>query len=154
LAYTPLHLYNYFMKKRSPYKAVFFLAFFILGTTLAHAQSKHPIDQYLENCTGHIEGHSSAGYIGCMEIATEKWNTEVQANYKSLMSNLSDQQKSLLKNAHTDWVKYKEQYFKFLDELYPQKTAESNRSLAYEKMIFVKKYALTLKELQHTSAGL
>src|SRR5688572_1268283 len=69
----------------------------------------HPTDKFLENCLAHVEGQTNDGCMGCLRVAREKWEHDVDKKYEDLIAVSSDREKQLLKSMHNSWLKYKEQ---------------------------------------------
>ncbi len=138
------------------YKLLYIVPFVVtLFISNVNAQSKHPIDKFLEDCLGHVEGLTKAGSDGCIKVAREKWEEEVHVNYMSLLSISEDQEKQMLKSMHLEWIKYKIVRYKLLDDIYSKKKGGDHiATLESEKMKIVKSYALDLKEMYHSSMGL
>ena len=78
--------------------------------------AKHPIDKALDACTD--KNGSTAGMVECTDKAYAAWDKELNKNYGLLMQNLKPQQKEALKAAQLEWIKQRDQEFKFIDSVY------------------------------------
>lgn len=124
----------------------------LLLVQAVQAQTKtNSIDRFLEDCLSHIEGKTDEGSAGCLRVAREKWEQEVEKSYEQLMASSSDRDKQLIKAMHTSWLKYKEQHFKFLEDMYGERTGDWRIMLEEEKMKVVKYYALRLDVIESVS---
>lgn len=107
----------------------------------------HPIDQLLHNCLTAIDGQTIDGMVGCMNIAHEKWEQEMEYYLNLLMAKLNDSQKNALKHSQESWLKFREMEYKYLESLYSTKKASSYKPiLAEEKMNITKVRSIELKE--------
>jgi hypothetical protein len=126
----------------------------MLLVQLVQAQTQnitvYPTDKFLENCLAHIEGQTNGGCSGCLRVAREKWEDDVEKKYEELMAVSNDREKQMAKSMHNSWLKYKEQHFKFLEEMYGEKTGTGQIILEEEKMKVVKHYALRIKGVLDT----
>ena len=124
----------------------------LLLVQTAQAQTKrNSIDQFLEDCLSHIEGKTDEGSAGCLRVAREKWEQEVEKSYEEIMAGVNDREKQSIKSMHSSWLKYKEQHFKFLDDTYGERTGDWKIMLEEEKMKVVKYYALRLDMVKSVS---
>jgi uncharacterized protein YecT (DUF1311 family) len=105
------------------------------------------IDQFLHSCLTALDGQTIDGMVGCINIAYEKWEDEMNRYITLLQAKLSDNQKAALRLSQENWLKFKEAEFKFLDMLYSTKKGSSYRPIiAEEKMNVIKARALELKD--------
>lgn len=116
----------------------------------AQAQTKHPLDQFLENCLGHVEGQTHSGCEGCVKVTREKWEEEVESNYTEMLSVATDSEKQLFRSMHSGWLRYKQLRFKLLEDMYAEKSGTWAIRLEEEKLKVVKNYAAEVKDVLHS----
>lgn len=108
---------------------------------LAYGQETiHPIDKALGICTE--KDPSTAGMVRCIDIAYRDWDKELNKNYQSLMRKLKPADKSLLKSAQLEWLKYRDAEFKLLDTIYDKLQGTMYIPMRIDqKMQFIKRRA-------------
>ena len=125
----------------------FFLALIsvLLFATASTAQEQlqHPIDKALDACID--KNGSTAGMVECTDKAYAAWDRELNKNYTQLMRQLTPAQKTVLKTAQLDWLKYRDSEFKAIDSIYDtlQGTMYIPMRIA-ERLEVVKRRALAL----------
>ena len=113
--------------------------------TIVSAQTRrvHPIDKALEACIE--KDPSTAGMVGCTDIAYKKWDQELNKNYQNLMSKLKPAGKQLLKQSQLTWIAFRDHEFKLIDSLYDDLQGTMYIPMRYdERMEIVKLRALAL----------
>jgi uncharacterized protein YecT (DUF1311 family) len=119
----------------------------LLVPTMVSAQDRpsHPIDKALEACIE--KDPSTAGMVGCTDIAYKKWDQELNKNYQSLMSKLKPSSKQLLKQSQLSWITYRDNEFRLIDNLYDNLQGTMYIPMRYqEKMQLVKRRTLALAD--------
>jgi uncharacterized protein YecT (DUF1311 family) len=125
------------------------LTLFIPMIVSAQDQRSHPIDKALELCIE--KDPSTAGMVGCTDVAYKKWDQELNKNYQSLMSKLKPSGKQLLKQSQLSWITFRDNEFRLIDSLYDDLQGTMYIPMRYdEKMELVKRRALTLAAHLHT----
>lgn len=80
------------------------------------AEPKHPIDKWQEA----QKDITTPGIKKTLVEAEKKWDTELNVQYKKLMSKLTPANKKLLQDSQRKWIAHRDAEFKLLDELYMQ----------------------------------
>jgi len=116
-----------------------------LSAVPCYAQdNKHPIDRWFESCLA--KDNSTAGMRECSSVAYDKWDKELNKNYRDLMKSLPADAKAVLKTAQLQWIKFKDAEFKLIDV-----TEGRNEGTMWltvtdgHRLDFVRKRALELK---------
>jgi uncharacterized protein YecT (DUF1311 family) len=123
--------------------ALLLLTLFIPTIILAQDRRTHSIDKALEVCIE--KDPSTAGMVGCTDIAYKKWDQELNKNYQRLMSKLKPAGKQLLKQSQLSWITFRDHEFRLIDNLYDDLQGTMYIPMRYdEKMEIVKRRALTL----------
>ena len=111
----------------------------------AQDRPSHPIDKSLEACIE--KDPSTAGMVGCTDIAYKKWDQELNKNYQSLMSKLKPSSKQLLKQSQISWITYRDNEFRLIDNLYDDLQGTMYIPMRYqEKTQVVKRRTLALAD--------
>jgi len=81
-------------------------------------QNKESIDIELEECLSIESNMTTAGMTECTYTALDKWDAELNKYYKLLMTNLSEEGKSILKSSQREWIEYRDKEYAFIDHYY------------------------------------
>ncbi len=103
----------------------------------------NPIDRKLQQC---LDTHVSTGaQSACSDDAYQAWDTELNTVYKDLMSKLPKEQKHMLLEEQRQWLKFRDQELKFIDQIYGAKHGSMYAPMeAYAKQELVKQRALQM----------
>ncbi|WP_428897886.1 YecT [Parelusimicrobium proximum] len=71
-------------------------------------ETKYPIDTELEECFNKEGGYTTLGMVQCYGDADDKWDAELNKNYKLLMNILPKKEKAELKKAQRLWLQYRD----------------------------------------------
>jgi len=83
----------------------------------------------------------------CTYEAQQRWDEELNKNYKQLQSRLDKEQKDALKNVQRSWIKFRDEEFEHINSLYGSiKGSMYINVAAADRREVVKKRALELKE--------
>jgi uncharacterized protein YecT (DUF1311 family) len=122
-------------------------AILVFSLSSGYAQDnrkQYPIDRWYDKCAE--KDNSTVGMRNCMGEAYEMWDKELNKNYRDLMKSLSANGKKALKNAQSQWIKYRDAEFKLVDE-----TEGQNEGTIWllvtdgHRLSFVRQRALELK---------
>lgn len=108
--------------KYSTYSLLFLLH---LTAVVVHAQKSDPeskIDKELAQCLGKKENQTTVGMCECQYNALAKWDKELNASYKTLLTKLDSNAKARLVEAQRQWVKFKEKEMELVDATTPDGT--------------------------------
>ena len=124
--------------------AIIMIACIVIKTKQSAGQDTHPIDKETKKCFE--KDYTTAGMVNCASIAYNKWDAELNKNYKLLMSKLSEAEKLTLKNSQLAWIKYRDLEFNVLNDLYGHKEGTMYIPIrSMSRVEIVKKRALELK---------
>ena len=125
--------------------ATFFCSclFFVLAHAAQSQPKPHPIDIAVTQCME--ENSSTAGMVQCLQKGYEKWDEELNKQYKKLNARLSKEQKAALQASQREWVKFRDLELAYLTELYATQEGTMYRVvLATEQLEVIKRRALIL----------
>lgn len=92
------------MKKSSPLSSVLFSTALLIGSLqTAGAQLSETFDNCMENSDGMTETN-----LACIAAEYEIQDQALNDNYQSLMSNLDDESKTILKTAQRAWITFRD----------------------------------------------
>jgi len=74
------------------------------------------IDKILDSCIA--KDNSTAGMTNCIHESYELWDAELNTLYNQLKELLNQDQKKDLKQAQSEWIKYRDAEFKLIDSIY------------------------------------
>jgi len=83
------------------------------------APKKHPIDQRLSECME--KDPSTQGMLLCLDEAYRKWDAELNRAYQELISRLTPDERTVLRESQRAWLKQRDEMFKLLDAIYGRK---------------------------------
>lgn len=121
-------------------KKVLYLLSIVFTINIANAQQsekEHPIDIEFSQCL--TNDSTTAGMVECSYTALEKWDAELNANYKKLMQVLSVEQKDSLKTSQRAWIDYRDKEQNFRSQLFNSiggtmwRIVESGKQLDFTK---------------------
>lgn len=87
-------------------KILFICLFFLVNGSFAQAPKAHPIDTWLEHAIH--KDPSTAGMRAAINKAQGMWDKEMNQTYTRLMSRLSKEQQTSLREAQRAWLKYRD----------------------------------------------
>ncbi len=124
-----------------PMKYIFVFASFLFFSQLLVAQAErlHPIDSDLENCLEKEENYTTRGMVKCIQSASERWDKELNVQYKTLGDLLTEEQFQQIRKAQRNWMKYRDAEFEFIDNYFSRIDGSVRNILsATKKMEIVK----------------
>ena len=131
---------------------ILLLAFTLLSCNLMlNAQKEHPIDKQLHACLDIDENQTTLGMMNCEGEAQKAWDKELNQNYKELMGLLKGEEKSMLKAAQRQWIKYRDLEFEFSGNMHYNMEGTMYRVFAAGRQTeFIKTRALELAQYIET----
>ena len=87
---------------------------FVYGQT----EKKYPIDLELKKCLNYKEHSTTQKMTDCVIKATDSWDKELNKNYNTLLSILTDEQKEKLKESQKQWIKFRDNELEFSGYFY------------------------------------
>lgn len=107
------------------------------------ADSVHPLDRELEACL--TLDASTAGMVNCMNLASEKWDAELNRVYNKLRKSLRPAEREALQTAQRAWIAYRDAEFALLERIYDDAGGSLARVEAASRRVeFVRARVLTL----------
>ena len=121
------------------------LSFIIKSVPLFSQNSnQHPIDKWLNDCI--TQNQSTTEMLECAKEAYTKWDKELNNVYKELMKLLDSNSQKKLKESQKQWLKYRDEEFSFIGQLYSTKEGTMYLPMRYFDMIeIIKNRVLILK---------
>lgn len=89
-----------------------------LNRVFCQSDEKHKIDIELQNCLDSTENQTTKGMTDCVINATQKWDDELNVNYKNLLNLLTQVQKDKLIIAQREWIEYRNKEIEFSNQVY------------------------------------
>lgn len=103
-------------------KKILFSIYLLLGISSASAFENGNYGQELDNqiaqCTENAENNLMT--LECLNVGLKLWDSELNKQYKNLLSNQSEDFKNSLKKSQIAWLKYRDLYIKGLQVFYAQ----------------------------------
>jgi len=97
---------------------IFLLLFFHIVLLAQESEKRHAIDIKLYDCLDKEENFTTTGMLECTQKAYEDWDKELNFVYKKLRAKLTDDEKSALKKAQLEWIKFRDLEFINIDLIY------------------------------------
>ncbi|MEK7431668.1 MAG: lysozyme inhibitor LprI family protein [Cyanobacteriota bacterium] len=123
-----------------------FLFLFIINMNAFSIElyEKNKIDKNLEIC---LEKNSiTQAQIECIDLAEKEWNLEMDKYYKLLLKKLDKKNTSKLIKSQNNWLFFKNEELKFIEELYKNKQGTMFIPMQEnEKLRLIKDRVFTLK---------
>jgi uncharacterized protein YecT (DUF1311 family) len=120
------------------------------GNAMAQAVDEGKIDIGYSQCME--EQFTSSGMRNCAVKPRQEWDAELNRYYKLLLSGLSAEGQTVLREAQREWVKPRDKQFAFMVAFYTQeKEGTMWHPVAESKMMeVVKRRSLALKAFYNT----
>lgn len=141
------------MKKQSVRRAVLLLGCCVTVGAAWAAEKVHPIDKWTEQAAG--KANSTGDEIAVQEQALKKWDAEMNKQYNKLMSELKPAEKTNLRAAQQQWLKFRDAEVKLIDNIYSHKEgsmyapmqAASRARITRERAILLGHYCEILNDI-------
>ena len=123
-----------------------FLLLFTLSFNLYSQDEpdKHRIDIQLEECLNDEWTVSTVDIMICVDNALNEWDKELNAVYQKLMKKLSAEQKTTLREAQKEWIKFRDREYDNIDSIYNMDGTMWGQVRLMEKLEIVKSRTLSL----------
>ncbi|MCT4648220.1 MAG: DUF1311 domain-containing protein [Carboxylicivirga sp.] len=138
-----------------------FTLLFILLPILGFAQTEKKetidIDKELQACLDSAQNYTTAGMSKCIIKAADKWDKELNKQYKQLMSLLSNEAQTQLRDAQRQWIVFRDKEIELSHQIYTEMGGTMWIPVMYEtRLNLTKQRTLELKQYVSnlTSAGL
>ncbi|MCB0712274.1 MAG: DUF1311 domain-containing protein [Ignavibacteriae bacterium] len=108
----------------------------------------HPIDLALTDCLDIDSNQSTFGMMGCLQVAEEAWDYELNATYKELMGSLDSAGQESLRRAQRAWLAYRDAEFELNGSVHYENLDGTMYHIfaANREMEIVKQRALELRD--------
>ena len=125
---------------------IIFLSLILLSISLYSQDSseKHRIDFQLEECLNDEWTQSTVDIMLCTDDALNEWDKELNIVYQKLMKLLTDDQKTTLRQAQKEWIKYRDLEFANIDSIYNMDGTMWGQVRIMERLEIVKNRTLSL----------
>jgi uncharacterized protein YecT (DUF1311 family) len=68
----------------------------------------YPLDEFLDQCLARPNHGSTAGQVECTNRARQRWNGEMNRDYRRLADHLAPKTQTLLRHAQRRWLQYRD----------------------------------------------
>lgn len=86
--------------------------------TLANDDFIKLLDEKITTCTSNAE--NTLATVDCYNTGLRSWDSELNKQYKLLLSEQSDEFKASLRRSQSSWIKYRDLYIEAMGEYYKQ----------------------------------
>jgi uncharacterized protein YecT (DUF1311 family) len=112
----------------------------------------YPIDEFLDRCLAEPKHGSTAGHVECTNQARQRWNDEMNQDYRRLADRLGLKAQALLRDAQRRWLQYRDADQLLIDAVYElthgtmfaPMQAYSHLRLVRERSLMLKSYFTVL----------
>ena len=112
----------------------------------------YPLDEFLDRCLAQRNHASTAGQVECTDRARQRWNGEMNQDYRRLADHLAPKTKTLLRDAQRRWLQYRDADRLLIDAvyeltkgtMYAPMQAYSHLRLVRERSLVIKSYFTVL----------
>ncbi|GGO81490.1 hypothetical protein GCM10011348_20650 [Marinobacterium nitratireducens] len=94
------------------------LIFALAAASASLADESHPLDRRLDDCLSLEENASTAGMLDCIDDAARRWDTELNNNYRRLLSQLTPSRQERLRASQRAWLQYRDRERDAADAIY------------------------------------
>src|SRR5258708_29946694 len=67
----------------------------------------YPLDEFLDECLARPNHGSTASQVECTNRARQRWNDEMNKDYRRLAGHLAPKTRASLRNAQRRWLQYR-----------------------------------------------
>jgi uncharacterized protein YecT (DUF1311 family) len=78
----------------------------------------YPLDEFLDRCLAQPNHASTAGQVECTNRARQRWDGEMNRDYRRLADRLSPKARVSLRNAQRRWLEYRDAEHPLIDAVY------------------------------------
>jgi uncharacterized protein YecT (DUF1311 family) len=106
----------------------------------------YPLDEFLDRCLAQKGHGSTAGQVECTNRTRQRWNGEMNQDYRRLADRLAPKTKTLLRDAQRRWLQYRDADRLLIDAVYELTKGSMYAPMqAYSQLRPVRERSLVLK---------
>jgi uncharacterized protein YecT (DUF1311 family) len=106
----------------------------------------YPIDEFLDRCLAQPNRGSTAGQVKCTDRARQRWNGEMNQDYRRLGDHLAPNTQILLRHAQRRWLQYRDADWLLIGAVYELTKGTMYAPMqAYSHLRLVRERSLMLK---------
>jgi uncharacterized protein YecT (DUF1311 family) len=112
----------------------------------------YPLDEFLDHCLAQSNHGSTAGQVECTNQAKQRWDDEMNQDYRRLADHLTSKSQTSLRDAQRRWLQYRDADDLLIDAvyeltkgtMYAPMQAYSHLRLVRERSLMLKSYFVVL----------
>ena len=132
------------MKHAAPLCGLLGLVFFGMGTPVARAQEKDPIDEKVEKWME--QDDSTAGHIQALDHGVKLWDEALNEAYTNLLKKLPKPDAEALKVSQRQWIAYRDANLKAIQVIFGHAEGTMYRPMAVAQQLeIIKQRVLSLR---------
>jgi uncharacterized protein YecT (DUF1311 family) len=106
----------------------------------------YPLDEFLDRCLAEPNHGSTAGQVECTNQAKQRWDDEMNQDYRRLTDDLDPKAQALLRDAQRRWLHYRDADQLLIDAVYELTQGTMFVPMqAYSRLRLVRERSLMLK---------
>jgi uncharacterized protein YecT (DUF1311 family) len=106
----------------------------------------YPLDEFLDQCLAEPNHGSTAGQVECTNQARQRWDDEMNQDYRQLAEHLELKTQAVLRDAQRRWLHYRDADQLLIDAVYELTQGTMFAPMqAYSHLRLVRERSLTLK---------
>jgi len=106
----------------------------------------YPLDEFLDQCLARPNHGSTASQVECTNRASQRWNGEMNHDYRRLANHLAPKKQTLLRQAQRRWLQYRDADRLLIDAVYELTKGTMYAPMqAYSHLRLVRERSLVLK---------
>jgi uncharacterized protein YecT (DUF1311 family) len=106
----------------------------------------YPLDEFLDQCLAQPNHSSTAGQVECTDEARNRWDNEMNLDYRRLTDHLLPKTQTTLRDAQRRWLQYRDADDRLIDAVYELTKGTMHAPMqAYSHLRLVRERSLMLK---------
>jgi uncharacterized protein YecT (DUF1311 family) len=106
----------------------------------------YPLDEFLDQCLAQANHGSTASQVECTDEARNRWDDEMNQDYRRLVDHLSAKTQTTLRDAQRRWLQYRDADDRLIDAVYELTNGTMYAPMqAYSHLRLVRERSLVLK---------
>jgi uncharacterized protein YecT (DUF1311 family) len=106
----------------------------------------YPLDEFLDRCLAQSNHGSTAGQVECANQTKQRWDDEMNQDYRRLADRLAPKSQTLLRDAQRRWIQYRDADDLLIDAVYELTKGTMYAPMqAYSHLRLVRERSLVLK---------
>jgi uncharacterized protein YecT (DUF1311 family) len=106
----------------------------------------YPLDEFLDQCLAQPNHGSTAGQVECTDDARNRWDDEMNQDYRRLADHLLPKTQTTLRDAQRRWLQYRDADDRLVDAVYELTKGTMHVPMqAYSHLRLVRERSLVLK---------